>query len=130
MTFSVLTASPCQPDEVHFDLLLLTDGKGSEVSWSLRKTSTDDIVLSGSGYESNKQFNTVQCLPARCFTFLITDSGGDGLCCDYGDGGYTLRLNGLKVASGNDYGNQDKVDLQCVISPTISPTSSPTEVSF
>jgi hypothetical protein len=130
MTFSVLTASPCQHDEVHFDLLLLTDGKGSEVSWSLQTTSTDDIVVSGSGYASYKQVNIVQCLPARCYTFLITDSGGDGLCCAYGSGGYSVRLNGLKLASGNEYGHQVKVDLQCMMPPTVSPTTSPIEVSL
>lgn len=129
MTFSVLTTSPCQYDEVHFDLLLLTDGKGGEVSWSLQTTSTNDIVLSGSGYASYTQINTVQCLPAICYTFLITDSGGDGLCCAYGSGGYSVRLNGLKLASGSVYGNQEKVDLQCVMSPTVSPTTSPIEVS-
>ena len=127
MQFSILISSPCNFNEVYFELLLLTDGKGHEVSWMLSETSASDSVLSGNGYASYSQINIAQCLPANCYTFLITDSGGDGLCCDEGYGGFSLQLNGLKVASGNDYGNQDEVDLPCLLTPTTSPSR---EVSF
>eukprot|EP00984_Skeletonema_dohrnii_P005658 scaffold1996_cov120-Skeletonema_dohrnii-CCMP3373.AAC.5 len=40
MTFSILLSSPCLPGEVHFELTLLTDGKGNEVSWSFVETCT------------------------------------------------------------------------------------------
>jgi len=122
MKFSILTVSPCRPEEVHFDLLLLTDGKGHEVSWSLKVTERDNIMLSGSGYSSYSQNNVVECIPLDCYTFLITDSNGDGLCCDYGYGEYSIRLNGLKLASGSSYGFQDEVDLRCLLVPTMPPT--------
>lgn len=122
MTFSVLTSSPCERGEVYFDLLLLTDGKGYEIAWMLRDTITDVTLLSGDGYLSYTQISIAQCIPANCYTFVITDSGGDGLCCDQGYGGYSVRLNGLKLAAGNAFGNKVEVDLQCLLTPTASPT--------
>lgn len=122
MKFSILTSSPCQTGEVYFDLLVLTDGKGYEVSWSLISTTTDDVVLSGGGYSSYTPVNIVQCIPASCYAFIITDSGADGLCCEHGYGGYSVRMNGLKLGSGNDFGAMDEVNLQCVLTPSVSPT--------
>lgn len=127
MTFSILTSSPCASGEVYFDLLLLTDGKGYEISWTLSETITSNVLLSGSGYSSYEQNSTVQCIPANCYTFTIIDAGGDGLCCNAGYGGYSVRLNGLKLASGNEFGAHDEVDLTCLLTPTMSPT---VEVSY
>ena len=127
MTFSILTSSPCEYNEVYFDLLLLTDGAGDEVSWSLIATSTNNIVLSGSDYSSYMQVNVAQCIPSDCYIFVINDSGGDGLCCELGLGGFSVRLNGQKLASGTEFGYPEEFDLQCLLTPTVSPTP---KVSF
>ena len=123
MQFSILTSATCKTGEIYFDLLLLTDGKGQEVAWILSETMTDAVVLSGGGYSSYTQNNVAQCIPANCYRFVITDSGGDGLCCDQGYGGYSVRLNGLKLAAGNSFGDREEVDLQCLLTPTASPTT-------
>ena len=131
MTFSLLPSSPCQPNEIHFDMTLLIDGKGNEVSWTLTETYTDELALSGDIYSSYSQYNVEECLPARCYTFTISDTGNDGLCCDHGYGGYSVRLNGLKLASGNQFSSQDKTDLECIsvpptVKPLVAPSKSPT----
>jgi M6 family metalloprotease-like protein len=127
MTFSLLS-SPCQPNEVHFELTLLTDGKGNEASWTLFETFTNEVALSGDLHGNYSQYNVVECLPAKCYTFTIRDSGNDGLCCNYGTGGYSVRLNGLKLASGNEFGSRDETDLQCLaVPPTMMPTRAPTK---
>ncbi|KAL7541424.1 hypothetical protein ACHAXR_010911 [Thalassiosira sp. AJA248-18] len=125
MTFSFLPSSPCQLDETHFELTLLTDGKGNEVSWSLIETYSGSVALSGNGYGNYGQNQLVECLPAKCYTFVINDAGNDGLCCDFGHGGYSVRLNGLKVASGS---HADENELQCMTPPTNSPTMAPVKV--
>ena len=91
----------------------------------MTETSTDMIIASGDGYGDYQQYNIVQCLPAKCYTFTITDEGNDGLCCGYGVGGYSVRLNGWKLASGGNYGNQDETDLRCLMPPTTQPTDAP-----
>ncbi len=125
MTFSFLPSSPCQPNEVHFEFTLLTDGKGNEVSWYIIDAYASSIALSGSGYNNYAQISVEQCLPAKCYTFVIDDAGDDGLCCAFGSGGYSVRLNGLKVASGMSFGSKDVRDLQCKGGATRQPTSKP-----
>eukprot|EP00985_Skeletonema_marinoi_P012589 scaffold6092_cov105-Skeletonema_marinoi.AAC.6 len=128
MTFSILPLSPCQPDQVHVELTLLTDGKGNEVTWTLSETHTTEVVLSGELHNSYSQYKVEECLPAKCYTFTINDSGNDGLCCQFGVGGYSVRLNGQKLASGNEFGSEDEKDLQCIaVPPTMTPTRAPTE---
>ena len=95
----------------------------------LAETNSGSVVMSGSGYGNWAQYTVEECLPAKCYTFVIEDAGNDGLCCTYGNGGYSVRLNGLEVASGNEFGSRDENDLQCMIPPTDAPTLSPTEVS-
>lgn len=128
MTFSFLRSSPCQSGESYFELTLLTDGRGNEATWALTETYTDSMILSGHDYGSYSQYNINECLPAKCYTFTIYDAGNDGLCCDFGSGGYSVRLNGLKVASNNEYGLMDRTDLECIIPPTSSPTPAPFQV--
>ena len=123
MTFSFLPSSPCQPDEIHFSLALATDGNGDEVSWSLKESYTGAIVLSGNGYNNNERSSVDTCLPAQCFTFFINDTGNDGLCCSFGTGGFVVRMNGLKVATGNEFGSSDEHNLPCIRPPTSAPTS-------
>jgi len=123
MSFSFLPSSPCQPGEIHFSLALVTDEKGNEVSWALLETYTGSIALSGNGYTNNEQTNVGTCLPTICYTFVINDTGNDGLCCAFGDGGFVVRINGVKVAIGNEFGSTDKHDLPCIRPPTSSPTT-------
>ena len=47
--------------------------------------------------------------PATCvdggvlYEFSITDSYGDGMCCAYGEGGYSIVVDGETIASGGDF---------------------------
>ena len=42
--------------------------------------------------------------PSECYTFEILDSYGDGICCAYGDGAYSLvDANGTTIASGGEF---------------------------
>jgi hypothetical protein len=46
--------------------------------------------------------------PSQCYTFEITDSYGDGICCAYGNGAYSLvDANGTTIASGAEFGEVD-----------------------
>ena len=37
------------------------------------------------------------------YEFSITDSYGDGMCCAYGEGGYSIVVDGDTIASGGDF---------------------------
>ena len=94
-----------------------TDYYASETSWAI-KSSTGATVAQGGGNWNDMTTGqagfTVQAPqlvtlnPSQCYTFEITDSYGDGICCAYGDGAYSLvDANGTTIASGGEFGDID-----------------------
>ena len=77
------------------------DNYASEISW--------DLVDEAGGTVASGNFNgTELCLGADCYTFTMYDSFGDGICCSYGQGSYSVTDgNGLELASGGDYGSSE-----------------------
>eukprot|EP00804_Cyclotella_cryptica_P029149 CCRYP_005321-RA/>CCRYP_005321-RA protein AED:0.32 eAED:0.32 QI:373/1/1/1/0.66/0.5/4/567/505 len=43
-----------------------------------------------------------KCLPPRMYTFIFTDTNGDGICCKHGDGLYVLSSEGNVIAVGGE----------------------------
>lgn len=94
-----------------------TDYYASETSWAI-KSSTGATVAQGGGNWADMTTGqagfTVQAPqlvtlnPSQCYTFEITDDYGDGICCAYGDGAYSLvDANGTTIASGGEFGEID-----------------------
>ena len=86
---------------------LLTDNYPGETTWSL----TDDagsVLLQGGPYNQVATTYTESiCADPGCYTFTINDSFGDGICCFYGPGSYSVLVDGTEVASGGNFGVQD-----------------------
>ena len=81
---------------------LTTDNYGSETSWNITD-STGTEVASGNGYGNNQSATEDLCLNADTYTFTINDSYGDGICCSYGNGAYSVLVDGSEVASGAQF---------------------------
>ncbi len=65
---------------------VLFDGYPNETTWELRGT-----FLSGGPYSRAQQRHSEEfCLEAGYYTFVMQDSYGDGICCDSGNGHYSL----------------------------------------
>ena len=75
-----------------FRLDLTTDRYAVETSWDLRDPS-DRIVASGSGYANSSPYEEIVYIDDGEYRFTIYDSVGDGICCGYGDGLYSLKVN-------------------------------------
>merc|ERR1712156_1237863 len=90
-----------------------------------------------------------ECLSEGCYTFEITDSYGDGICCSYGQGSFSVKLDGAEILSGGSFGSSASESFCAnnssptqtpaptkspskppTKSPTKSPTESPTELSL
>jgi len=99
----VPTTSPTSCDGVHFLLELLTDNFGSETSWTLTEQENGNQVLSGGAYTSNESFEVEECVAYGCYVFTMFDTYGDGMCCQYGDGFYSVTVDGeiVVVSNGN-----------------------------
>ena len=102
--------SACVDSDVSFTLL--TDNYGSETSWTLTNTN-GTVVESGSGYANNQTYTFNWSLADDDYTFTINDSYGDGICCTYGQGSYTLTDANGDFLTGGDFGTNETTDF-CV----------------
>ena len=87
-----------------FTLEIIFDDYPEETTWELQ--SDDGLVLySGGPYDGQATLSQPMCLEANaCYTLFIYDSFGDGICCGYGEGSYTLLDPwGGVVASGGAF---------------------------
>jgi endonuclease I len=89
-------------NDYELNLSLLTDNYGEETSWQIND-NLGNPVASGSGYASNTQYIENICVTEGEYTFTISDSYGDGICCSYGDGSYTLNIDQTVLASGGSF---------------------------
>ncbi|MEZ5084567.1 MAG: T9SS type A sorting domain-containing protein [Bacteroidales bacterium] len=72
-------------------LELKTDNLGSETSWQLLNSQGEELY-SGSGYENDSTYSINWIMETSdCYTFIIYDSAGDGLCCESGFGYYRIK---------------------------------------
>jgi lysyl endopeptidase len=92
-----------------FDLTIITDEYGAETTWDLADAA-GTVVWSGGPY-TNTAVETLalsNCdLADGCYTFTIYDAFGDGICCAYGTGSYSLSAAGVVVAAGGEFGSSE-----------------------
>jgi hypothetical protein len=101
---------PCTDVTVTINL----DNYPEETSWTITDAN-GAVVASGGTYGSQPDGSTVtitNCLADGCYDFNIADSYGDGICCSYGNGSYTLTdANGNTLASGGSFGSSETTNF-------------------
>jgi hypothetical protein len=99
--------SQCNVGEVEVIVSITPDNYPNEISWNI-KDASNAIVANG------LSVGDTLCLPDNvCYTFTILDSYGDGICCAYGAGSYTVTLNGNTVATGGNYTTSEVTTFNC-----------------
>jgi hypothetical protein len=95
-------------------LNLTTDNYPSETTWEV-KDAGGQIVASGGSYSNkNSNYSESISLAGGDYSFIIYDAYGDGICCSYGNGSYTLTDgNNNVIATGGDYGSSESTSF-CV----------------
>ena len=87
--FEHLTQNPCDSNE------LFKEPEGGCAEFSCYE---DLDCYQGSGYSDvNMLHTTSMCLASDDYTFTINDAYGDGICCEYGGGGYIIKVDGTAV---------------------------------
>ncbi len=99
------TTPPASSADV--ELALTFDNYPGETSWEILDNS-NGIVARGGPYNGETGGSVLllnETLADGCYTFVIRDSYGDGICCSYGNGSYTLTNTetGEVLASGGDF---------------------------
>ncbi len=96
-------ACPCNGSDVTVSITL--DNYPEETSWTITDAS-GNTVASGGTYNSQPDGSTVTetlCLNDGCYDFTITDAYGDGICCTYGNGSYSVTGTAGTLASGSQF---------------------------
>jgi len=103
---------------------LMPDNFPLETSWQLVSDWNNEVVYMGDAQDLN---NVFQLLPDSCYTFTIFDSEGDGICCTFGEGFYSLA-NGYCdtiISSNGDFEDEETFSFcfesnACVISVDVA----------
>jgi len=96
------TKPPVSCSDTTATLTLVTDSYASETSWAL-KNSANNVIFSGSGYSNDTTNTKAMCLVDGDYNFEITDSYGDGICCNSGNGSFKIVVNNKSLASGGEF---------------------------
>eukprot|EP00521_Asterionellopsis_glacialis_P014446 CAMPEP_0195307882 /NCGR_PEP_ID=MMETSP0707-20130614/37935_1 /TAXON_ID=33640 /ORGANISM="Asterionellopsis glacialis, Strain CCMP134" /LENGTH=741 /DNA_ID=CAMNT_0040372135 /DNA_START=132 /DNA_END=2354 /DNA_ORIENTATION=+ len=119
------TPSPPTPAPVNDDigpasleLLVLTDMFPTEIYWTLTDQTNNQIVssLPRRSYSIRNQLYTspiVGLHPGRMYDFTMYDSGGDGICCTWGNGNYKLKHGDRVLINENgEFGSKESTVFQ------------------
>merc|ERR1711902_195984 len=108
------------------DVQITIDNYGGETTYNI-KDSSDNKVMEGSGWPANSVNSFWKCFDSGSYKFTITDGYGDGICCNYGQGGYSVKVDDKEVASGGQFGSSETKPFNVGSSAApVSPPTSPT----
>ncbi|PHR70071.1 MAG: peptidase S8 [Lutibacter sp.] len=96
-------------------LTMTFDNYPEETSWEIQDSS-NTVVASGGTYASQADGSTLNVsvdLPTGCYSLVMKDVYGDGICCSYGNGSYSLNDNGTTLASGASFTSSETTSF-CV----------------
>ncbi len=84
-----------------------TDQYGNETSWELIDDNGTILASAAAGSMSNSSPQAPVNIPVNaneCYSFVIYDAYGDGICCAYGNGSYSVTdAGGTTIASGGSF---------------------------
>lgn len=94
----------------NLSLRITFDDYPDETQWTL-EDEEEEILFSGGPYEAGtSQIIESLCVPKDgCYTLTFSDAFDDGMCCEYGDGSYSLLngLGGILVNSNGQFGSSE-----------------------
>ncbi|MCF6350098.1 MAG: T9SS type A sorting domain-containing protein [Flavobacteriaceae bacterium] len=97
-------------------LTINLDNYPEETTWILKNSGGTTVAFnaySSSNPDGSTVVENINDLSSGDYTFTINDSVGDGICCGYGNGSYTLSSSEGVIASGGDFGSSEVIDF-CV----------------
>ncbi len=91
---------------------LTTDNFGGETSFSLVDLADGSEVIAlaqGDQASATTVAYDAGCLLVNdnCYEFTINDSFGDGICCTFGEGSYSVNVGGAVVATGGEFDDSE-----------------------
>jgi lysyl endopeptidase len=88
------------------------DQYSEETSWEILQNGT--VVTSSNGLypAGGTSISQAVCLAPGCYDFVISDDYGDGICCAYGNGSYSVSdAAGTSLAAGGTFTNSETTNF-------------------
>ncbi|MDX9751597.1 MAG: T9SS type A sorting domain-containing protein [Flavobacteriales bacterium] len=108
----------CPDGETQVTMSIATDMYGSETTWTVTGPGGSPVFASGGPYSNHGSPNAYPqtpvnfCVPdGTMLTITVNDAYGDGMCCSYGNGYWTVSVDGTAMATGGSFGNQEVATL-------------------
>jgi len=73
-------------------------------SWVLLTQDGESVASSPTYADGLTEDLQELCLPAGSYEFIISDVYQDGMCCDWGEGSYTVTSGQNVIADGGAFG--------------------------
>lgn len=95
---------------------ITTDAYASETSWTIKNASGTTVASGGGNWQDLAAAGQTVQTPVQvtlsanqCYDFEIVDAYGDGICCQYGNGAYSVTdATGVTLLSGGEFGDSEK----------------------
>ena len=102
--------SSCESTHRHIKIELTTDYYPEETSWEILQGGTMKTSSAGTSLSASTKYVWNLCLPAGfSYVFRIKDSFGDGICCENGDGAYSLFVEGVQKTTNPQFGADEEI---------------------
>jgi PKD repeat protein len=88
---------------------IMTDGYPAETSWDIVDYFSGSIIATGEPTNTNALHEWDIDVPTSDYTFTIYDVYGDGICCSYGSGYYTIYVDGSELQTSYFSGAEESV---------------------
>ncbi len=115
----------CQTGDIYLSITF--DNYPEETGWTLKNasgTTIDSASYTSSNPDGSTITKTFSSLAIGDYTFTITDAYGDGICCAYGNGSYTLSSDAGVIYSGGSFGSSEATAF-CIEAGTGGDTQAP-----
>lgn len=92
---------------------LTTDRYAVETSWKIFDEN-NNVIAQNAALQNNSTTSTVVTLPENgCYRFEIYDEYGDGICCNYGEGSYSIQTeDGTIIKEGASFGSVETTNFK------------------
>lgn len=93
------------------------DNFPEETSWYLEDAEGWQLASGGSYTDEGGSVSETFCIEDGCYSFVIVDSYGDGICCGQtGNGSYSVvDESGEELASGGEFGFSENTEICAVL---------------
>ena len=111
----------CSCNDIIVTVTINFDNYPEETSWLV--TDANSVTVTSDGpYVGQPDGSTVTeevCLTDGCYVFTINDAFGDGICCSFGNGSYSVAdANGNILASGAEFVSSESTQFCVSSAPT------------